>query len=89
MKRTPLVLNRLIIALALATQLFLLAPATQAAQNTNSSTTHDMHEGHRASQPTRHHRRSEAGALPPTIQPVLASLSHVSAHANLRKAMLS
>jgi hypothetical protein len=46
MKRTPILLNRLMIALALATQLFLFAPATQAVQNTNSSSTHDMHEGH-------------------------------------------
>lgn len=47
MKRTPTVLNRLIIALALTTQLFIFAPATQAAvaQHTNSSTQeagHDM-----------------------------------------------
>lgn len=47
MKRTPLVLNRLILALALATQLFLVAPATQAVpQNTNSSNTGEMHGNH-------------------------------------------
>ena len=43
MKRTPTVFNRLVIALALTTQLLILAPTTQAAvQNTNSST----HAGH-------------------------------------------
>jgi hypothetical protein len=47
MKRTSLILNRLIIALALMTQLFLFAPATQAATFTNSSTTFEtQHEGH-------------------------------------------
>ncbi|HEX8422046.1 MAG TPA: hypothetical protein VF634_01480 [Pyrinomonadaceae bacterium] len=47
MKRTPLVLNRLLIALALTTQLFLFAPATQAATNTNpSNTSATQHEGH-------------------------------------------
>jgi len=44
MRRTSSILNRLIIALALTTQLFIFAPTTQAAapQNTNSSN----HEGH-------------------------------------------
>jgi hypothetical protein len=47
MKRTPLVLNRLTIALALATQLFLFAPATQAVTVTTSSTAFGVqHEGH-------------------------------------------
>lgn len=45
MKRTPIILNRLIIALALATQLFIFAPNTQAApQNTNSSNVHENHD---------------------------------------------
>ena len=55
MKRTPTLLNRLIIALALTTQLFILAPTTQAvAQNTNSST----HEGHDMSSTRQQPRRS-------------------------------
>ncbi len=60
MKRTPLIFNRLIIALALATQLFLLAPPAQAAQNANSSNaTHDNanHEGHTMARSTRQRSR--------------------------------
>ena len=63
MKRTSLILNRLIIALALATQLFLLAPATQAVpQNTNSSNTgemHDNHDNHNMRRSTRRNRCRE------------------------------
>lgn len=60
MKPTTLVLNRLIIALALATQLFLVAPTTQAAQNTNSSTTGGtMHDNHDIKRPTRRNRCRE------------------------------
>jgi len=50
MKRTPVVFNRLIIALALATQLFLLVPASQAARQMNppAPVVQDKvnHEGH-------------------------------------------
>ena len=60
MKRTPFRLNRFIIALALATQLFLLAPATRAVQNTNTSThTGTMHDDHDISRPTRRNRCRE------------------------------
>ena len=60
MKRIPLVFNRLIIALALATQLFLLSPATQAVQNTNSSTSAGtMHDDHDIKRPTKRNRCRE------------------------------
>jgi hypothetical protein len=60
MKHTPLVLNRLIIALALATQIFLFAPATaQAVQNTNSSHTGTMHDNHDIRRPARRNRCRE------------------------------
>lgn len=59
MKRTPLVLNRLIVALALATQLFLFAPAAQAVQNTHSSHTGTMHDNHDIRRPTRRNRCRE------------------------------
>ncbi|HEY0097445.1 MAG TPA: hypothetical protein VGB76_00710 [Pyrinomonadaceae bacterium] len=59
MKRTEMVLNRLTIALALATQLFLFAPATQAVSNTTPSATPGMqHESHNM-QPTRRNRCRE------------------------------
>ena len=57
MKRTPLVLNRLVIALALATQLFLLAPVTQAVQNSNSSHTGTMHDNHDIRRPASRRNR--------------------------------
>ena len=61
MKHTTLVLNRLIIGLALSTQLFLFAPATQAAPHTNSSTASGMqHENHNMQRrPTRRNRCRE------------------------------
>jgi len=60
MKRPPLVFNRLIIALALATQLFLLAPVTQAVQNTNSSIpTGTMHDDQDIKRPTKRNRCRE------------------------------
>jgi hypothetical protein len=58
MKRTPLVLNRLIIALALATQLFLLAPATRAVQDTNSSNSGTMHDNHDIRRPATRRNRN-------------------------------
>lgn len=63
MKRRPVVFSRLIIALALATQLFLLAPPTQAAWNTDASTVaqdNTNHAGHspmRSSRPNRNRNR--------------------------------
>lgn len=62
MKRTPLVLNRLLVALALTTQLFLYAPATAgAAPYTNPPNTSAMqHQGHdMAARPTRRNRCRE------------------------------
>ncbi|HEV7905944.1 MAG TPA: hypothetical protein VGO96_19040 [Pyrinomonadaceae bacterium] len=63
MKRTPLVLNRLIIASALATQLFVFAPATQAVTNTSSLTTfnmqHENHDDHNTRQRPRRNRCRE------------------------------
>ncbi|MDQ1612321.1 MAG: hypothetical protein QOG00_2252 [Pyrinomonadaceae bacterium] len=57
MKRTPIVFNRLIIALALTTQLFLLAPSSaQAARQMNppapvqDNVNHEGHNNMRASQ---------------------------------------
>lgn len=64
MKRSQFVLNRLVIALALATQLFLLAPATaQAVSKTNSPTAsviqHEGHDNHNMRRPTRRNRCRE------------------------------
>lgn len=59
MKRISIVFNRLIIALALATQLFLLAPPAQAARNANPSTTaqdNTNHEGHDSMRSSRRNR---------------------------------
>jgi flagellar biosynthesis protein FliP len=45
MKRTPTLINRLIIALALTTQLFIVAPTIQAAaQNDNSANVNQSHD---------------------------------------------
>jgi|GEM_PF-2171214 len=60
MKLTPVVFNRLIIALALATQLFLLASPAQAARNTNSPTIaqdNANHAGHNTRPSSRRNRR--------------------------------
>ncbi|HEX8633023.1 MAG TPA: hypothetical protein VF703_02610 [Pyrinomonadaceae bacterium] len=60
MKRTTVVFNRLIIALALATQLFLLAPPAQAARNAGTATlTQDNvnHAGHTSMRSSRQDRR--------------------------------
>jgi hypothetical protein len=59
MKRTHTVFNRLIIALALATQLFLLAPPAAAVQDTNTTTTAATHGDHSAMRPTRRNRCRE------------------------------
>lgn len=63
MKSTPLVLNRLIIALALATQLFVFVPVTQAVTNTGSLTTlnmqHENHDNHNTRRPARRNRCRE------------------------------
>ncbi|MDQ1589547.1 MAG: hypothetical protein QOG71_174 [Pyrinomonadaceae bacterium] len=65
MKRTPVVFNRLIIALALATQLFLLAPTAQATMQNNppappmrDSVQHEGHDNMRAT-PRRNNRCRE------------------------------
>ena len=65
MKRTPLVLNRLIIALALATQLFVFAPATQAATNpsTTSAMQHEGHGNHNTRRSTRRNNRCRERCL--------------------------
>ena len=67
MKLAPLVLNRLVIALALATQLFVFAPATQAVPNTGSSTTsatqHENHDNHNMRRSTRRNNRCRERAL--------------------------
>ncbi|HYO99925.1 MAG TPA: hypothetical protein VER76_07025 [Pyrinomonadaceae bacterium] len=60
MKRTPTVIKRLTIALALTAQLFILAPATQAVvQNTNSSTHADHDMGTMQRRPSRRNRCRE------------------------------
>jgi hypothetical protein len=63
MKRTSLVSNRLIIALALAAQLFVFAPATQAVPNTISLTAsnmqHENHDNHNTRRPARRNRCRE------------------------------
>ena len=60
MKLTPVVFNRLIIALVLSTQLFLLASPSQAATNIRSSTTvqdNTNHEGHNSMRSSRRSNR--------------------------------
>lgn len=61
MKRTPVVFNRLLVALALATQLFLLAAPVQVAAKVRSSTTvqdNTNHAGHDSMRSSRRPRRS-------------------------------
>ncbi|HJR09719.1 MAG TPA: hypothetical protein VJ842_20835 [Pyrinomonadaceae bacterium] len=63
MKRTPTVLNRLIIALALTTQLFIFAPATQAVTVQDANTTHEGHDMSSMRRSSRSNRRCRERCL--------------------------